>query len=45
MQIDIKRKSKLSIKYGRIFHESGVIPTIGKVKLDRQLFVVGGSYF
>ena len=45
MQIDTKRKSKLSIKYGRVSHERGVIQTIEKVKSDRQLFVVGGSYF
>ena len=45
MQIDIKRKSKLSIKYGRVSHESGPIQIIEKVKLGRQLFVAGGSYF
>ena len=45
MQIDIKRKSRLSIKYGRVSHESGLIQTIEKVKLGRQQFVADGSYF
>ena len=45
MQIDIKRKSKLLIKYVRVSHESGAIQTIEKVKLGRQLFVAGGFYF
>jgi hypothetical protein len=45
VQIDIKRKSKLSIKYVRVSYDNGAIQTIAKVKFGRQLFVVGGSYF